>query len=438
MTHERQLSARAALLAKPAAPDWRRYARCLAPLLAALAVLAARGQWQPPAYFYVWAAEQVRLDRIGPALYDDAATLAAIERDSQGQARDIFTPSPPSVGLLFVPLLYLSPAALTAAWSLGQASALLLTLSLLLSRLGRLARLPLLSSLLVLAVTLSEPMGSNWRGGQVYLWLTAWYAAVFWATTGRHLPARGWRATGAGLALALAFVLKVAGWPLWAWLIARREWPLALRAGAFIGLGLTASLPVVGLDTWWYYWTVVVPTRAGGAIAALTAFQTLNGFLQHMLRYDSTYNPAPLIDLPGLAAVLGVLATAGLLGVTLWRARALPRTLSAGAAVALIPVLSPIAEQYHYLVLLIALAAAVAAWSRRRAAGAGLVLLGATALLFLPLPFRDPRLAQSALALLAYPRLYGALLVWGFLVAGGGLPAAARLGRPGGQRAAAA
>lgn len=43
-------------------------------------------------------------------------------------------------------------------------------------------------------------------------------------------------------------------------------------------------------------------------------------------------------------------------------------------------------------------------------------LVGALLLLGAPLPYGDPAMSAGWLALLAYPRLYGAWLLWGWLV----------------------
>jgi hypothetical protein len=78
-------------------------------------------------------------------------------------------------------------------------------------------------------------------------------------------------------------------------------------------------------------------------------------------------------------------------------------------------ILSPQAEQYHFLILTVAFAVAVSMWPRwSRRSQAGLAL--ATVLVYAALPYKDPRLWPGAIAVLAYPRLYGALIVWGLLM----------------------
>ena len=87
----------------------------------------------------------------------------------------------------------------------------------------------------------------------------------------------------------------------------------------------------------------------------------------------------------------------------------------------------------------LALIVAAAEWRRqmpwqghRPALGALLLLAGV--LMFWRLSYKDPRLAAGWLAVLAYPRLWGGLLLWGGLYAlGRSVPEPALAWRPAGQ-----
>ena len=148
-------------------------------------------------------------------------------------------------------------------------------------------------------------------------------------------------------------------------------------------------------------------------IAAVPAHQTVNGFFQHLFRYDAVWNPSPVFDASSLAVTGLIGVTVALMAVTLLRARSLPASRALGAGAALSVVLSPLAEQYHFLVVLAPLS--VAASLRLDLRRAALFAL-AGAMLTVDLPFKSPALWNGATALLAYPRLYGALIVWGLLV----------------------
>jgi hypothetical protein len=278
----------------------------------------------------------------------------------------------------------------------------------------------------------------------------------------------GWKHEAvAGLALALMLVLKVAG----AWL-----WPLLLLAGrrrtlAWAGLvaaGLAlASLPWIGLGTWHTY-LALLPGAAGDPKRTVTAYQTVTSLFGHLLDYDARWNPAPIADAPWAAAALTLIASLSALGLTAWwqvypslsprrsdnhQDTKAPRCFnlsestqsirfwSLGALVAnyqkacqatnpelgvrrltlalamsLVATNAPFAEEYHYTLVLPSLL--VAAWwvSQARVGLIGLALLALAALLLgAPLAYESARLQGGWVALLAYPRVYGAYLLWGWL-----------------------
>jgi hypothetical protein len=218
------------------------------------------------------------------------------------------------------------------------------------------------------------------------------------------------------------FLLKLAGWPAWLVLAARGRWrALAWLAAAIIAVA-AASLPWVRFATWQFYLFTDLPRWLQTSIAAVPAYQTVGGFWQHLFRLNPQLNPAPVANLPWLALALNALCTLALLAVTLWGLRRAPLLVAVSAALVLTIVLAPIAEQYHYLMAALALIVAAAEWRRQapwqgQRPGLGGLLLLAAVLIFWPLPYKDPRLAAGWLAILAYPRLWGGLLLWGDLYA---------------------
>lgn len=369
-------------------------------------LLAAYGRWAP-APVMVLAAEQMRSGVFGPPVYDDRVVSSL--------THDILSPSPPTLPLFLLPLLPLSPSSQSFAWTAGNLVALLLAAWLIVTRLPRLRRAPVVASLGLLAFVLSALVAVDVQRGQVYLWQLLFLSLPF-AAGGSDATSRV-RSVWLGAAgLALAFALKVAGWPLWLVLAVRGEWAMLRRAALIVVAGVLVTLPLIGVDTWVHYWIVLVPEWTVHAEGAVTAYQTVGGFFHHFLAYDAVWNPQPLVDIPMLAFVLALAAAIVLLGFTLRLARRGPRTEAIAAAVLLTALLSPVGEQYQYVPCLIALAPALEGWLRRPTLRQGMPLMAAAALLMLPLPFMNPALANGPIALLAYPRLLGALLLWAQLV----------------------
>src|SRR5207247_1395189 len=87
--------------------------------------------------------------------------------------------------------------------------------------------------------------------------------------------------------------------------------------------------------------------------------------------------------------------------------------LAFAAWAALSVVLSPVSLDYHYSLVLPSIAIVLAYWRDTRPARAfSLVVAAAIVLIGAPLPYKSPMLSVGGWALLAYPKLYGALLIW--------------------------
>jgi hypothetical protein len=268
---------------------------------------------------------------------------------------------------------------------------------------------------------LSMPLWENNARGQVLHWQMLLCALTLYTL------ARG-RDALAGASLGLVFLLKLAGWPVWGVLALRARWRvLVWMAGAAAAVVLL-SLPWVRLETWQFYLLSVLPRWVQAPIAAIPAYQTVGGFWQHLLRFDPSTNPAPIADRPRLAAALTLASTLALFGLTLIGLRRAPLLLAVCAGLVLTVVLAPIAEQYHYLTAAPTLIVAGVEWHRLgRRVPLALLLVLAGVLMFWPLPYKDPRLSAGWLAVLAYPRLWGGLLLWGGLYGlAHGLPEPAR------------
>jgi hypothetical protein len=74
-------------------------------------------------------------------------------------------------------------------------------------------------------------------------------------------------------------------------------------------------------------------------------------------------------------------------------------------------ILVPAAEQHHYILLFPAFALAALSFNLSR-----IPLLAATALVAIPLAYGSKELSEGWWSLLAYPRLYGAILLYVILL----------------------
>ena len=105
----------------------------------------------------------------------------------------------------------------------------------------------------------------------------------------------------------------------------------------------------------------------------VTAYQTLTSLFGHLFRYEPIFNPTPVTDAPLLENVL-FYASAGalvLISVTTIARRSSPSLpLPIALLVPVAILVSPIAEDYHYVLMLFPITAAGATcYASPRAAG---------------------------------------------------------------------
>ena len=382
---------------------------------ASLAILIySPGFLVPPNPVYLWVAQELRAGRTGPHLYDEAVARSATLAMTEGRFGEILPPTPPSIALFTLPWTLIPASALALVWTLGNgiavAIACVLILTVVASGPGPCSIWGLLASgAALLAAGLSPAMFDNLIRGQVFAWLLASLALACWgaATT------RQW---AVGLGLASAMLLKLAAWPAWIALAVQRQWSALRWAGMLTFIVLLASLPWIGPDTWTFYMLSILPAWLVEPRSAVPAYQTLPGIWRHMLAYHPIWNPAPLLDVPWLAGFLTVTSSAVVLMSVLTLAAVEEEPLAMiGCAIVASIICSPVAEQHHYLLAVIPLAGVAGRWPELNGwLRAGTVL--SAALMYLPLPFKDPSYWAGWWGLLAYPRLYGGLTLLGVLV----------------------
>jgi hypothetical protein len=280
--------------------------------------------------------------------------------------------------------------------------------------LWRALRPPPEATLLGVAYALScAPLLDNFRQGQVYTLLLMLLALTLWGYRRRS----GWLT---GVPLALMFLFKSASVVLWLFLLVRRRWSALAWAAATVLAGIVLTLPWFGLDMWIEY-VSLVPEIARQPYQGIIALQTLPSFIHHLLRYDAQWNPYPLVDMPGLAYALATVVPLVILLVSGWLARARDGQpdergdlLAFAAGTALAVPLAPWAQEYHYVLLLPALALVGLDLLRRETPlwTWGLFIFSAF-LLWTPLPFSLNAKAKGLKGFFGFPRVYGALAVAG-------------------------
>lgn len=393
--------------------------------------------WPTSAY---WVAARLAWEGNPSPWYDTPAFGAAAVR--LGTDPDIWLPNAPTGVLPFLPVGLLPETEAHVLWLYLSLFALVVALALFLAAL----RVSPTGALLVTAlVPLFQPVRHNINQGQAYLFVfLVLVAGASWAVVRPspigHGPPDSARRSGilAGLCFGAIWAVKLYyGAALLLPPLVQRRWPVVAAACAVFGAAVLATILLWGPELW-IAW--LGPTLSWGSRpqTTVTAYQTINGLLGHVLRFDATWNPGPVADLPGLVGPMWTglaLLVSGLSVAALWHETRQPATdiarrlLPSGLVVLVTLLLSPVAEDYHYGLALfpVIVAGVVLAHDREARAGGpswrldprGVAALAVFAVSVVLLghawAFNVPGV-EGWRSLLYYPRVYGALMLWGLIL----------------------
>lgn len=344
--------------------------------------------------------------------YDNARYNAYVVR-FEPDIRETFFVNPPTTALLFVPLAWLPYTQARALWAVANGIAFILML-------WWLARQLHFSGiwlpLLVLVGLLYHPIYVNIDLGQVYILLLGLELLVW------HGYRQG-KEQLAGISLGFMLIFKLAGLLLWPLLLIQKRWQIMIWGGGTAVLIALLSLPRLGTDAWQQQAKLFLQSP-GDPILMVTAYQSWNSLSKRLFMPDAQWNPSPLFQYPAAGEWLHSLGLVVLLAATLYVAFQATRHIAADAKVVtndllfalfiiLGMIISPATLDYHYPLLVLPLAILVTYAREQRHYLLWLVLLAAFMMIATDLPYRSPRLFDGVWAVLAYPKLYGTILLWG-------------------------
>lgn len=343
-------------------------------------------------------------------VYDNDWFAAQISSVGIPGVYDIFNIQPPTMSLMLLPVVFLPPGTARWIWILQSLGLLLGGLVLL----ARALRLPLQCGVWIFPICLLyTPVTETLQYGQAYLLLFCLVCLLVWALLQN-------KDSVAGIALGSMLMLKSAAVWLWPLLLLKQRGRALLWACAMAASIGIISLPLIGVKTWRAY-IGLLPQLARAPERPVTAYQTVTSLWGHLMVFDAKWNPSPLVNWPLPATVL----TVTVLIITLvlsahWsQLKGDPletQALSLALFLSLVVTNTPFAEGYHYVLVLPAvLIAGWWAWQAKPGWKHWAILAMVTFLLGAPLPYKSPGLTAGWLALVAYPRVYGAFLLWGWL-----------------------
>jgi glycosyl transferase family 87 len=339
--------------------------------------------------------------------FDIAYAVARSGRNVAGDRGNV-----PTMPLFVRPLASMDAASARKVWALLAVASLASAIGWLIWQLG--LDLTWGSGLVALSMA-SAPTRDNFRYGQAYallllLLVLSWHAY-------RH---RLDRSLGVTLGILLAF--KLSGLLICLLLAIQRRWRALVWASGVVAIVNLATFELVGPYIWSEYRDMLlsIPTRP---VNLLTVYQSEPSFVRRLTEYDARWNPSPLLHFAAGGVVLSWLILVGMLALTIWSAWSIPsiespgradtRDLAFGAMVAANLVLSPLTIEYQYTTLLLPIAILLA-WARDRSSlWIRTILAIAIIMGTADVAYRSPSVSAGARALLAYPRLYAAAIMWG-------------------------
>ena len=326
--------------------------------------------------------------------YDDRWFGEVVQRLTASNVREIFTPNPPTMALMALPLVGLDAAAARTVWLVASLLLLLAGAAALVryqATRNREIAVPVLWLML-----LSPAVFTNLRIGQAYLIVFALFAFA------AVLLLRG-RGRLAGVCLGSLLGLKLSGTAFLLILIVRRRWiPFAWAVGTAAVLVLAVT-PFIDVSMWWIFPSQVQAFVARPA-GSVTAYQTTLSLARHLCVADPQWNPSPAANCAPVAFIVPALVIAAATILTVVLARRASRDESWIAAAVALAVLSlPAAAESHYVLMAIPLALLRLNLFE---------LVVTAALLIVPLEFTAERFTDGWWSLLGYPRLYAAWLLW--------------------------
>ncbi len=332
--------------------------------------------------------------QLGPIAYDDRWFGEKVQQFTASSVREIFTPNPPTMALMALPVAGLDPQAARMIW-------LVVSLLAFVAAVAALVRYQALrnrdvSIPVLLVMLLSPAVFTNLRIGQGYL-------IVFTMSVATALLLIKGRDRAAGVCLGGLLALKMSGLPIVWLLIAKKRW-VALAAAAITGaIVVVAITPFIDPRMW-----IVFPSEVRAFVArpsgSVTAYQTTLSLARHLCIADPQWNPAPAASCAPIAFVVPAILIGAATLMTLILATRSTRVEPWIAAGVTLTVLSqPAAAEPHFVLLavpLVLLRLSV------------LEFAVIAALLIVPLELTAERFTAGWAVFLAYPRLYAAWLLF--------------------------
>ena len=335
---------------------------------------------------------------LGPIAYDDRWFGERVQQITGSSVREIFTPNPPTMALMALPVAGLDAQPARAVWLVLSLIGFIAAVAALVKYQSLRNRDLSIPALLVML--LAPAVFTNLRIGQGYL-------IVFTLSAATALLLIKGRDRAAGICLGGLLALKMSGLAFVWLLIAKKRW-VAVGAAAVTGAIVVAAITLFIDPLMWIAFPSEVLAFVARPSGSVTAYQTTLSLARHLCIADPRWNPAPAANCAAVAfAVPAIVIGLATLVTIVLAARSTRVEPWIAAGVTLTVLSQPAAAESHFVLLAIPLALLpLRPWQ----------LAPVAFLLIVPLELTAERFTVGWTALLAYPRLYAAWTLWGLSI----------------------
>jgi hypothetical protein len=321
---------------------------------------------------------------------------------------EIYSVNLPTTALMVLPLAFFSHDTARIFWNIFNLLLLAFTIYFILRKM-QFNQLWLPFTLIL--IFSFQPLYSNMLQAQAYVFIFFLLSFVFF---GYKFD----KEKLVGFCMGIVLIAKSAGTILLFLFAIQKKWKSLLWVFIYLLIIILLSLPILGINSWLVYLDKLLNYSSDPSLS-VTAHQSIYSFCYHLFSYNSKWNLNPIIDQAIIAKMLMIIFSLSVILLTVYYVIKFKKVeLAFGSFIIISLIANPTTMDYHYVIILIPIFILIE-WLRRNGTRIYWSLFIFSFLLIaLDFPYVSPKLSGGWLALLAYPKLYGAVGLWGiFLIA---------------------
>jgi hypothetical protein len=224
--------------------------------------------------------------------------------------------------------------------------------------------------------------------------------------------------------LSLSILTKGYGVFLYLWLLMKKRYKAIFISIIIISLILLITLPFLDIHTWKEYFEIISSKLGKSDTDSNLAYQTVNGFLRHLLIYNKDLNPHSLLNLsPTIVFYIVIIVNLAIILLVLMKSQkntgdTHSYLLSYSAIIAASVTTSPMGEEYVYVLFLPLIIGLGYEFfknnSVQKSIGftiSNILFIFAVLEIIVPFHYKNLQAAAFPAYLLGYPKLYGGLIL---------------------------